>query len=58
MFALEAFSHARDQSKPEGFLKGLSTRGPLGKDLDAFAACYARLRDCIFHYLDTTDDFK
>lgn len=31
---------------------------PIGKDLAAFEACYTRLRDCIFHYLDTTDDFK
>jgi len=31
---------------------------PIGKDLAAFEVCYTRLRDCIFHYLYTTDDFK
>jgi protein-tyrosine phosphatase len=31
---------------------------PIGSDQTAFDACYTRMRDCIGHYLDTTDDFK
>ena len=37
---------------------GLREIPGIGKDLAAFEVCYTRLRDCIFHYLDTTDDFK
>src|SRR6266576_3605016 len=31
---------------------------PIGKDPAAFEACYARMQNCIFHSLDTTDDFN
>ena len=31
---------------------------PIGRDQAAFDRCYDRMRDCIVHYLDTTDDFK
>ena len=30
---------------------------PIG-DPAAFEPCYTRIRDCIFHYLNTTEDFK
>ena len=30
---------------------------PIGQNCEAFEACYDRLRDCIVHYLNTTDDF-
>ena len=32
MFALQTFSHARDQTKSDGFLEGLSTLGELGRN--------------------------
>ncbi len=31
---------------------------PIGKELEAYEACYSRMRDCITHYLDTTLDFE
>ena len=31
---------------------------PIGQNCEAFEACYGRLRECIMHYLDTTDDFS
>ena len=38
--------------------RGPEIEDPIGKDIPAFEKCYDRLRDCIIHYLDTTDDFK
>jgi len=37
--------------------RGLEIDDPIGQDIAAFERCYARLRDCIVHYLETTDDF-
>jgi protein-tyrosine-phosphatase len=38
--------------------RGAEIEDPIGKDRAAFERCYDRLKDCILHYLDTTDDFK
>ena len=40
---------------PQG--RGSEIDDPIGQDTVAFEHCYERLRDCIVHYLDTTDDF-
>ena len=37
--------------------RGPEIDDPIGQDTAAFERCYERLRDCIVHYLDTTDDF-
>ena len=37
--------------------RGAEIDDPIGQNCEAFEACYERLRDCIMHYLDTTDDF-
>ena len=31
---------------------------PIGKEMEAYEACYIRMRGCITHYLDTTRDFE
>jgi protein-tyrosine phosphatase len=36
--------------------RGPEIEDPMGQDSAAFEHCYARLRDCIVHYLDTTHD--
>jgi len=38
--------------------EGEEIKDPIGKGEAAFEDCYARLRSCIIHYLETTDDFK
>ena len=38
--------------------RGDDIADPIGEGADAFEACYQRLRDCIVHYLDSTDDFN
>jgi protein-tyrosine-phosphatase len=38
--------------------RGEDISDPIGQDSAAFEACYQRMRDCIVHYLETTDDFK
>ena len=38
--------------------RGAEIDDPMGQDAAAFDACYGRLRDCIRHYLDTTNDFS
>jgi protein-tyrosine-phosphatase len=37
--------------------RGNEIDDPMGLDADAFEQCYERLRDCIVHYLDNTNDF-
>ncbi len=37
--------------------RGAEIEDPIGQDMAAFDYCYGRLRDCITHYLDTTQDF-
>lgn len=37
--------------------RGATIHDPMHQGLPAFESCYARLRDCIRHYLDTTTDF-
>jgi protein-tyrosine phosphatase len=37
--------------------RGAEIEDPIGQDAVAFERCYLRLRDCIVHYLETTDDF-
>jgi protein-tyrosine-phosphatase len=37
--------------------RGPDIEDPIGQDAAAFERCYLRLRDCIIHYLETTDDF-
>ena len=37
---------------------GLEIEDPIGQECDAFERVYDRIRDCIVHYLDTTDDFN
>jgi hypothetical protein len=37
--------------------RGVEIEDPMGGDFAAFEACYARLRDCILRYLETTEDF-
>jgi protein-tyrosine-phosphatase len=37
--------------------RGVEIDDPIGQETEAFERCYERLRDCIVHYLDTTDDF-
>jgi len=38
--------------------RGPEIEDPIGQDAAAFDKCYARLRDCITHYLETTSDFE
>jgi len=38
--------------------RGEEIEDPFGQDGPAFERCYERMRDCIVHYLDTTEDFK
>lgn len=38
--------------------RGIEIDDPIGKSAEAFEECYDRLRDCIVHYLESTDDFK
>jgi protein-tyrosine-phosphatase len=38
--------------------RGVEIDDPIGQDCAAFEQCYQRLRDCIMHYLDTTEDFN
>jgi len=37
--------------------RGVEIEDPICGDLEAFENCYARLGDCIRHYLETTQDF-
>lgn len=37
--------------------RGAEIDDPFGQGIVDFERCYARLRDCITHYLETTDDF-
>jgi hypothetical protein len=37
---------------------GPEIEDPIGKDCAAFEKCYERLRECIIHYLERTDDFN
>lgn len=37
--------------------RGSEIDDPTGQDRAAFERCYGRMRDCILHYLDTTEDF-
>jgi protein-tyrosine-phosphatase len=37
---------------------GEEIEDPIGEDEAAFEVCYARLRACILHYLETTSDFN
>ena len=41
---------------PQG--RGADIDDPIGHDKVAFERCYERMRDCIIHYLDTTEDFN
>jgi protein-tyrosine-phosphatase len=38
--------------------RGAEIEDPMGQDSVAFELCYERLRDCIVHYLETTQDFR
>jgi protein-tyrosine-phosphatase len=38
--------------------RGAEIDDPIGQDIVAFEACYERLRDCILHYLDTSDEYR
>jgi len=38
--------------------RGPEIEDPMGQDISAFEQCYTRLRDCILHYLETTEDFR
>ena len=38
--------------------RGAEIEDPMGQDSVAFERCYERLRDCIVHYLETTQDFR
>lgn len=38
--------------------RGEEIEDPFAQDAPAFERCYDRMRDCIIHYLDTTEDFK
>lgn len=37
--------------------RGAGIPDPIGDELEVYEQCYLRLRDCIHHYLDTTEDF-
>jgi len=38
--------------------RGTTIEDPMNQRVLAFERCYSRLRDCINHYLDTTNDFN